>query len=230
MVKEKGRIVAKTLLLGFLVTLTIFMVAGCFIMLKEVISTRWTIIVISLILSAGLSLPMYKLWNWLTDIRNPIVCTLFNIIFMLPLFILVILIINQTNSTPVATEKAIVEKLYTQTRHRTRRVGRRSYAQGTPYKVYFMDIHLESGKDRSIEIQKTIYSNLSKGDTIDLTVKHGALGITTFDSRHLAVPIKKRKEHRKKESDIEKIHRRYQEHIQEVMHRTNSTKSQNNER
>lgn len=43
--------------------------------------------------------------------------------------------------------KAVVVRKYQQTRHRSRRSGRRSYERGEPYQVYFVDLRLLNESD-----------------------------------------------------------------------------------
>lgn len=222
MAKETGKEIGKILLAGFLGTLIVFLFAGCYFLLSEVLSSQWIVVVISMILSLITSWPLMKFCKWLTGISNPMVRYIINFVALSSLFVVIILTVNKVTSQQIEMQKGVVERLYTKTRHRTRRVGRRTYAQGPAYKVYFMDVEFGDDRTRSLEIKKKNYDDLSKGDTIGIRIKKGKLGITTFDPAHFDIPQKKRAKKRNRADQIRDRHRQYQEHVKQVMHRTDS--------
>ena len=71
--------------------------------------------------------------------------------------------------------RAVVVKKYRETRHRSRRVGRR-YVQGEPYNVYYLDLQYPGGevKPRQVKIGK--FNHTGTGDTITVGIEMGALG------------------------------------------------------
>lgn len=79
-------------------------------------------------------------------------------------------------------ETAVVERRYTKTRHRTKRVGRRVTAQGEPYKVYYIVLQFNDGKTKDMEVAYSIYRRYTKGDSVPLTLDRGILNIPVIRS------------------------------------------------
>lgn len=62
--------------------------------------------------------------------------------------------------------KAVVVRKYQQTRHRSRRSGRRSYERGEPYQVYFVDLRLlneSDGRDSDTSYGSLAESGIQSG-------------------------------------------------------------------
>ncbi|MBD5163835.1 MAG: hypothetical protein HDT09_03950 [Bacteroidales bacterium] len=73
------------------------------------------------------------------------------------------------------TEEVEIQRKYTKTRHRSRRVGRR-YVQGEPYKVYFIEVRFADGRTTDFEIPAKRYNRLRTGGHTNLTLATGLLG------------------------------------------------------
>lgn len=80
-------------------------------------------------------------------------------------------------------EEVTVERLYYDTRHHTRRVGRRYLANGEPYKVYYMEIAFSNGNKKEICLGQKGYRGYKQGRTIDIEIETGALGLPIIKSR-----------------------------------------------
>lgn len=81
------------------------------------------------------------------------------------------------------TEKVVVQRVYSETRHRTERVGRRYRRTGEPYKVYYMDVRFASGHTKSIPLTAGSFRRRHVGDTLQMDVERGALGMNVFTPR-----------------------------------------------
>ena len=73
--------------------------------------------------------------------------------------------------------KAVVSKVYSETRHRSRRVGRRYVPTGEEYKVYYMDIKFPGGCVKPRQINFSRFRTTHPGDTITVRLENGFLGI-----------------------------------------------------
>lgn len=214
--KEAVRIVVGSMM----VAATVFNVGGCIYMLRELLSARWIPICLTLVFAGCLALPLRSLWRRLTKSSNIALHLILHICFTWPLVLLLALIINFVNP---ASEKhrmdMTVERVYTETRYHTKRVGRRTYSRGAPYKVYRIDITTPDGRSRGFDVKKKIYDRVSKGDTIELDVYRGILGMTVFNAGdiHLKPEMtKERKDEKVKETRRERMHRKYREHIDRI--------------
>ena len=74
-------------------------------------------------------------------------------------------------------EPVVVERRYSEVRHRTKRISRRTYGRGEPYKVYYIDVRFPStGKLKAISLQQRLYNRVRTGDTLSLDTEMGFLG------------------------------------------------------
>lgn len=80
-----------------------------------------------------------------------------------------------TDSSTTHTVKAVVERRYTETHYKSKRIRRNVYGRGEPYKVYYMELRFENGmkKSRLIDIKR--FNRLRKGDTVNVDIARGAL-------------------------------------------------------
>jgi len=88
-----------------------------------------------------------------------------------------------TQQSSQHAEHAIVKRKYTKTRHHQKRVSRRVYRQGSPYKVYYMELHFENGREKTIQVSSKRFYSIRSGSTIPLTVESGLFGIPVIKDR-----------------------------------------------
>ncbi len=74
------------------------------------------------------------------------------------------------------TEEAVVERVYSETRYHTKRVSRKVYTRGAPYKVYFADVRFATGQTAKISLDLKKFRRTAAGDTMELRVERGAFG------------------------------------------------------
>lgn len=152
----------------------------------------WAMVLVNLTLASGAlvitaaaafaiitSVPAWRMWSKLTTVKNRWIAQLFHAVAVTPLAIVAVLGINyyaaSTESfTPVGTE---VHKVWSETHYRSKRVSRRTYTRGEPYKMYYAEIELPTGRHKEINITRTQFSRLHAGDSITVNVGRGALGL-----------------------------------------------------
>lgn len=74
------------------------------------------------------------------------------------------------------SEAAVVERRYTETHYRSKRVGRNRYVRGEPYDTYHIEVRLPSGWTRPLEVNLRSYRGYREGDTVQIPVARGMLG------------------------------------------------------
>ena len=134
-----------------------------------------TVLIISLALGIGISMLIPRRF---TDNRILKIC--FVSVAFFSFFICAFYTLNYyfADSTSIHIVQGIVENKYYEIHHQSKRIGRRSYGQGAPYKVYLMDLTIpELNRTKSIRISYSRYRHLHKGDTLRLDVAKGLFGV-----------------------------------------------------
>jgi hypothetical protein len=93
------------------------------------------------------------------------------------------------DTSETETVHAEIIKIYSETRHRTKRVARNRYTRGEPYKVYFMDVRLPDGQKHKRSISLKSYNQYAysshrhreRPDSVNLLLTKGALGMTIIE-------------------------------------------------
>lgn len=211
--KEAARIIAG----GMMATIALMCAAGCYLMLRDSLTPRWIPVCIALLVTVPLALPLRGVWKWITGSDNVALNMASHVLFIFPLLLCSALVVNYACGSPTGSIDACVEKVYRQTRYRSKRVGRRTYTRGQPYQVYCLEVRTDNGTTRDLDISRKIYNQVCKGDTIHLDVLTGPLGIRMLDTSHPHLPEKIMT--RQKETRREKMRRRYREHMEKVLNR-----------
>lgn len=89
-------------------------------------------------------------------------------------------------------ETVTVERLYSKTFHRTKRVGRRYVGRGEPYKVYYMEVSFTDKKTKVIRLGQSGYGKREKGDRLELEIGEGFFGIPVIKSDLSSIAMRKR--------------------------------------
>lgn len=198
-----------------LLILTIGAITCCFLLGKYLIGSYWWLWCVGVFLGVSLSLPLRGMWRWLTGKSNIALTIILNCIVITPVSVSSAMILNYSYPSSEQKARASVTRLYTQTRHQTKRVSRKHYTQGPAYKVYFMEFDIPEIGTKDVECSHTDYKRLMKGDTVTLTVGTGLLGLRYIDPKSIEYPSYITPE-RKKESLRERRHRKYKEHIDKI--------------
>lgn len=95
------------------------------------------------------------------------------------------LLVNRLGGGEAHETEAEITRVYSETRYKTRRVTRRTYARGESYKVYFAEIDLGHGVRRPVPIDRGRYRRLRPGMRVSVGLCRGALGLTFVDAGHM---------------------------------------------
>lgn len=178
--KRKGG--GRTVAIVLLSTLALFCIGGCAAELNYLLTAWWIPVSIVLVITVALALPLRRMWQWIIGKSNVALILLCHILFTGPLLLCAALTINlATSGKNVQPTEAVVERVYTETRYRTKRLSRKVYTRGAPYTVYRVEVHFPEGEKRHFDIKRQLFARLTKGDTISVDVSKGALGMKVFN-------------------------------------------------
>lgn len=115
----------------------------------------------------------------LTGISRPWVCMLLAVIALYPTMLCATLCVNYfgADKSSIHQQPAVVEKVYYKIRHRTKRVGRRTITTGETYKVWYVDLKINSLCTKQFGVTQTQWRRYHAGDTLSIDVERGALGL-----------------------------------------------------
>lgn len=115
----------------------------------------------------------------LTGITRPWVCMMLAVIAVYPVLLCDTLCVNYfgADKSSVHQQPAVVERVYYKTRHRTKRVGRRTISTGETYKVWYVDLKINSLCTKQFSVTHTQWRRYHAGDTLRIDVERGALGL-----------------------------------------------------
>lgn len=90
-------------------------------------------------------------------------------------------------------EKVVVERVYSETHYRSKRISRNRHVRGEPYKLYYIDVAFQSGHSKKLSVDLHQYRRIDRGDTLTLDVEKGLWGIAVIrrDGHNIEVPRKK---------------------------------------
>ena len=155
-----------------------------------IIRPGW-IITVSLVFAALTALLYWRKWRIITGTSNIVINVICHLIATMGLFMALILGVNYfgRDTSKSETVRAEILKIYSETRHRTKRIARNRYTRGEPYKVYFMDVRLPNGQKhkRSISLKRynryafSSHRHMERPDSVDLFLTKGALGMTIIE-------------------------------------------------
>lgn len=159
------------------------MVAGSVIMLREVVSPWWQPLSVGisggLLVTVAVAMLLRRFsayWRNL-DTRSRVLSTIVLWLFVSSSLLTGLLVWNSYTAVKKGNETyAIVQKRYTETRYRSRRVSRKVYVRGNPYKVYFTDIIFPDGAKASVETNFKSYKAIRTDDTVIITRGAGVMG------------------------------------------------------
>ena len=187
MAKSKDKSVIRWV--GFAVgsTLLLFLAGGTGAMLESTMIDPWAFFGVVVALGVASGTVLHRPWGKLTGsgkfyLNFPLHVAVFTIVMSAAL-----LTGNYfaTDLDRLPTERVIVENRLTKTRYHTKRVTRRTYTRGAPYKVYYLEISLPDGKRKEACVKKSVYDKARLGDTATVNIGRGALSFPVFDPHSL---------------------------------------------
>ena len=183
--KQKTKEAWRTVALGLAVTIAGMSAVFDITMLRNLLSPWWIPVACVLAVTFALALPFRSVTCWLTgSARNWLNITC-HVLMLSPILLLAVLTLNfvytQGDDSCIP---AVVERVYRENREHTRRVGRRSYSRYTSLH-HVINVTMENGDSRKIDIPRKLYSKILKGDTVDIPVTTGIFRIVQLDESHI---------------------------------------------
>lgn len=174
---------------GFAVgsTLLLFLAGGIGAMLESTMVNPWIFFGVVIALGVASGAVLHRSWGKLTGsgklyLNFPLHVVVFTIVMSAAL-----LMGNYfaTDFDRLPAGRVIVENRLTKTRYHSKRVTRRTYTRGAPYKVYYLEISFPDGKRKEVYVKKSLYDKARKGDTATVSIGRGALSFPVFDPHSL---------------------------------------------
>lgn len=172
------RIDKESLFIGLILFGAIMAYTGAWSIYGDTDVRFWLPLGLALVLSA-LTMPVGRIvWRRLSGVSTVAVHIIGHFAAATGFFLLGILALNYLFPREATrhTERAVVERKVQETRHHSRRVGRRRYVQGDPYYVYFAELRMENGREKKISISRDRYYSLRTGSEVEIEVTTGLLG------------------------------------------------------
>lgn len=146
-----------------------------------IVNPVW-VIIISVMVAAMSGVVLWRLWPCVTGSERFVWNFICQTLFAAGLLMFVFFAGNYflPSRSDAHQEKVIVEKVYSEERYRSKRVGRR-YVRGEPYKVYYMQVEFQDGRRKDLSITPGKAARLHKGDPLTLNVRKGFLGVPVID-------------------------------------------------
>lgn len=169
--------IARTLTLILLITVAILAAAAAIVLADRTLAPWWLFwgwaIAAAIILSIPLRTLAGRVTEWKNSTGNQIIAAIYiTIVAAGGLYTMNYAFADHTTRHD---ENVVVERKFTRTRHRSRRVGRR-YVRGDAYQVYFMQIRFTDGRTTELEISRNRYNRLRTGGTTTVNLATGLLG------------------------------------------------------
>ncbi len=169
----------KKIILWILIVLFFFMYGACAGIQALTFVNGWLVLSICMILSLISGLLFSNFWRRLTCKRRIWINYLLNLYVVCALLLTLFYVPNISfQATDRTFERiAVIERVYYKTRYKKKRISRRVYGRGEPYKVYYIDIRFDNGTNKSLEIPLSKYNRMRKSDRLVFEVRKGLWGI-----------------------------------------------------
>lgn len=172
-------------------TIMIFLYGGVMSIKDNTLVSLWIPVSVAVIISIASGIYLWRIWKWLSlsskfiyNFLIHLVCATGVLLFSFYFFNYVFASQESLHGVP-----AVVERKYTETRYHTKRISRRTYGRGTPYKVYYVEFRFASGTRTHISMLLRDYNRMHVGDTISLPVEKGLWGVPTIRQNRLAQSV-----------------------------------------
>ncbi len=170
---------AGKIILMILLVLVAMAAYGCAIALYGMTLVDWRVPVIAGAGGAAITgVVLGNKWNFLTRSHSYPLNFCVHFFFTAGICIALLLGLNFWGASDSGGHKemAVIVRKYSETRHRSKRVGRRYVAQGEPYKAYYAEIAFADGRHKTMGVSVSRYRGMHQGDSIPVTIKKGVFG------------------------------------------------------
>lgn len=165
-----------------LVVLVVLVCYGASAGLQGLTLVRWWVpVAVCVALAAGSGVVLWRWWPRLTGIRAPWVNYLCHIVVLTGVLLALMMGLNRAFARDAGrTVEVRVERKYTETHYRQKRVGRR-YVRGEPYKAYYIEVSFPTGQRKSFGVGTGQYLRVWQGAKLHVRVERGFLGMPVID-------------------------------------------------
>lgn len=183
--KVSRRDVVGALVAGGMIFLTIVFYGCAMGIHGETIVEWWIPVTVAVVMALVSGAVSGRFWARVTGSGSMLFNYLCHVVFSTGLFLTLFYGLNFAfaDKNTEHYENAVVERKFSKTRHRTRRVGRNRMAPGEPYKVYYLDLRLPDGRLKEMSATLGQYNRRHKGDTVALPVERGLFGVPVIKRR-----------------------------------------------
>lgn len=184
--------------IGLILVLGLYMASA--MLLSDTLMPAWLPWVIAVPVALATGLPCGQWWHVVTGCWKRWVNMTVHVLVVTAVLAFSFVLANDRGAKgePVKTE-VTVERLYRETRHHTKRVSRRHYAQGPAYYVYFATVRFADGQTRNCSISKELHDKLTASQAATVETREGLFGYDVYDPKTLSQPgmDKKKKKSRR---------------------------------
>lgn len=189
MANSKSKSAWRWLAFGGGLTVMMFLAVGISTILESTIINPWVLFGVIVAVGAVTGTVLHRPWGRLTGtgkfyVNYPLHVFVFTIV-MGALLLMVNFFATDFDRLP--SQRVIIENRLAKTRYHTKRVTRRTYTRGAPYKVYYLEVSLPGGEHREVYVKKSLYDKARKGDTATVKIGRGALSFEVFDPASLTL-------------------------------------------
>lgn len=176
---KKSVSAARYFLIGLLIIALFISIGGSMAIYSNTIVKPW-IPTAGAAIIASVSVPVCaRWWKFVTQCSQLWVNGLCHVIFTGSLLLFSFYFCNFyfARRETIHAERAVIERLYSETHYKTKRISRRTYGRGEPYQQYYMEVRLEDGRTKNLSVKFDDYRRLKKMDTVQLKMERGLWGI-----------------------------------------------------
>lgn len=175
-----------------------------YVLWEETLVESWIPLTICVGLALLTGLLLWKSWTFLITSGKFLPNYLCHVVFASGVLLCLFFVLNKSFSYRHThhVEKAIVENKVIKKRHKTRRVGRRTYVSGETYDVYYWNLRFENGKIKEISAKEDQYRRSRCGDTICFEMEKGLFHLPVIVGGVWNVEIRKHKKIRNHDRGI----------------------------
>ncbi|MDE6558305.1 MAG: hypothetical protein K2K29_00265 [Muribaculaceae bacterium] len=191
--------VGRALLLIALVFVTILSLGAIIYFIEITVISLWIPLIIAMAAAAEITAFSWRHWQFLTGNGSGIVNWLSSLTFFTILLTALLYIANYSGASSPTLQSAEITHKYRQQRHRQQRVGRNRYTQGAPYYVYFIDVTLPDGRQKTLQLPSSAFRRMPKAGAVNISISRGLLGADVIntatiisDNPQLEAPVKRK--------------------------------------
>ena len=176
---KKSVSAARYFFIGLLIVALLIFIGGSMAIYSNTIVNPWIPIASAAIIALVSVPPCARWWKFVTQCHQPWINGLCHVIFTGSLLLFIFYFSNFyfAKHDTIHTERAVIERLYSETHYKTKRISRRTYGRGEPYQQYYMEVRLEDGRSKNLSLKLDDYRRLKRMDTVQLKMERGLWGI-----------------------------------------------------